>query len=49
MEHVTNHIRPSPALTGIGYRREAFAKVGLLAMGFTVLVRLTCLLLGART
>ena len=38
-----------PTLSGIGYRREGFAKVSLLALGFFFLVRLASLLLGTRT
>jgi hypothetical protein len=42
-------IRALPSLTGIRYWREALAKFSLLAFGFPLLVRLACLLLGART
>jgi len=37
---------PTPA--GIGYRRKAFAKFSLLAVGFSLLIRIPRLLLGTR-
>ncbi len=40
---------PSPALAGIAYRRQAFAKFRLLTFGVFLLLRLACLLLRART
>jgi hypothetical protein len=36
-----------PALAGIAYRRQAFAKLRLLTFGVFLLLRLTCLLLRA--
>jgi hypothetical protein len=41
--------RYSPTLAWISYRRETFAKVSLLALGFLFLVRLASLLLRTRT
>jgi hypothetical protein len=38
-----------PALAGIAYWRQAFAKLRLLTFGVLLLLRLTCLLLRART
>ena len=38
-----------PALAGIAYRRQAFAKLRLLAFGVFLLLRLACLLLRAGT
>jgi hypothetical protein len=39
----------SPALAGIAYRRQAFAKFRLLTFGVFLLLRLPCLLLRAGT
>jgi len=41
-----SNLLPTPA--GIGYRRKAFAKFSLLAVGVSLLVRLPRLLLGTR-
>ena len=41
-----SNLLPTPA--GIGYRRKAFAKLSLLAVGFSLLIRLPRLLLGTR-
>jgi hypothetical protein len=38
-----------PALAGIAYRRQAFAKFRLLTFGVSLLLRLPCLLLRAGT
>jgi hypothetical protein len=38
-----------PALAGIAYRRQAFAKFRLLTLGVFLLLRVTCLLLRAGT
>jgi hypothetical protein len=43
---ISSLILPTPA--GIGHRRKAFAKLSLLAIGFSLLVRLPRLLLGTR-
>jgi len=41
-----SNLLPTPA--GIGYRRKAFAKLSLLPVGFSLLIRLPRLLLGTR-
>jgi len=43
---ISSLILPTPA--GIGYRRKAFAKFSLLAVRFSLLVRIPRLLLGTR-
>jgi hypothetical protein len=51
MRHSSFGIRhlSSPALPGVTYRRQTFSEICLLALGFSLLVRLAHLLFGAGT